>query len=172
MQHMQGSDGVIYEQSAKTGAVARKIRTFEAGLTSPTTRGARRFPLSISRTAAALPFWSALTCAEAPSSADCTGRSGAAPPAYSVRRQGLRHHQPHLALIASQNRRAAPLIQGPPITRDNYATDTPTTYVLVGRLLPIVVEKTVKLSGLWREFQCIFSTQSEIGLFPVGERSL
>ena len=45
-------------------------------------------------------------------------------------------------------------------------------HVLVGRVLPIVVEKTVELSGLWREFQCIFSTQSEIGLFPVGEDSL
>ena len=39
-------------------------------------------------------------------------------------------------------------------------------------MLPIVVEKTVELSGLWREFQCIFSTQSEIGLFPTGEESL
>ena len=45
-------------------------------------------------------------------------------------------------------------------------------YLPVGRVLPIVVEKTVELSGLWREFQCIFSTQSEIGLFPVGEGSL
>ena len=80
LHHMSHPERLRYEQSAKTGAVARKIRTFEAGLTSPTTRGARRFPLSISRTAAALPFWSALTCVEAPSSADCTGRSGAAPP--------------------------------------------------------------------------------------------
>ena len=30
----------------------------------------------------------------------------------------------------------------------------------------------MKLSGLWREFQCILSTQSEIGLFPAGEGSL
>ena len=45
-------------------------------------------------------------------------------------------------------------------------------HVLVGRVLPIVVEKTVELSGLWREFQCIFSTQSEIGLFPAEEESL
>ena len=35
-----------------------------------------------------------------------------------------------------------------------------------------LVEKTVKLSGLDWEHQCIFSTQSEIGLFPAGEHSL
>ena len=45
-------------------------------------------------------------------------------------------------------------------------------YYVCNQLLPIVVEKTVKLSGLWREFQCILSTQSEIGLFPAGEGSL
>ena len=39
-------------------------------------------------------------------------------------------------------------------------------------MLPIVVEKTVRLSGLDWEDQCIFSTQSEIGLFPTGEESL
>ena len=46
------------------------------------------------------------------------------------------------------------------------------TSVHVLLLLPILVEKTVKLSGLWREIQCILSTQSEIGLFPAGEGSL
>ena len=49
---------------------------------------------------------------------------------------------------------------------------TPQGRQLSRPLLPIVVEKTVRLSGLWREFQCIFSTQFEIGLFPAGERSL
>ena len=33
-------------------------------------------------------------------------------------------------------------------------------------------QKTVRLSGLDWEDQCIFSTQSEIGLFPTGEESL
>ena len=47
-------------------------------------------------------------------------------------------------------------------------------YLPVVLLLPIVVEKTVRLSGLDWEHQCIFSTQSEIGigLFPAGEESL
>ena len=99
LQHMQGSDGVRYEQSAKTGVAARIFRGFEAGLTSPAPRGARRFPLSISRTAAALPFRSALTCAQALSTRGCVGRSGAAPRTYSAHHQGLRHHQPHLVLI-------------------------------------------------------------------------
>ena len=39
-------------------------------------------------------------------------------------------------------------------------------------MLPIVVEKTVKLTGLDWEDQCIFGTQSEIGLFPADEESL
>jgi hypothetical protein len=78
---------------------ARILTGFEAGLTSRGTRGARRFPLSISRTAAALPFRSALTCAQVPSCSDWTGRSGAAPHPYSAGHQGLHHHQPHLALI-------------------------------------------------------------------------
>jgi len=47
-----------------------------------------------------------------------------------------------------------------------------TYYYVCNQLLPILVEKTVKLSGLWREIQCILSTQSEIGLFPAGEGSL
>ena len=38
-------------------------------------------------------------------------------------------------------------------------------------LLPIVV-RVVRLSGLDWEHQCIFSTQSEIGLFPADEESL
>ena len=40
------------------------------------------------------------------------------------------------------------------------------------QLLPIVVEKTVKLSGLDWENQCILNAQSEIGFFPAGEGSL
>ena len=39
-------------------------------------------------------------------------------------------------------------------------------------MLPIVVEKTVKLTGLDWEDQCIFGTQSEIGSFPADEESL
>ncbi len=54
-----------------------------------------------------------------------------------------------------------------------YTDDRKAMYTITyWNLLPIVVEKTAKLSGLWREFQCILSTQSEIGLFPVGEESL
>ena len=45
-------------------------------------------------------------------------------------------------------------------------------YLAVVLLLPIVVEKTVKLSGPDWEISAFFSTQSEIGLFPAGERSL
>ena len=45
-------------------------------------------------------------------------------------------------------------------------------YLPVVLVLPIVVEKTVRLSGLDWEHQCIFSTQSEIGLFPASEESL
>ena len=114
MHNMQASDGVRYEQSAKTGGAARKIITFEAGLTSRGPRGARRFPLSISRTAAALPFRSALTCAQAPSRSDCTGRSGAAPPGHSVRLHVLRHHQPHLALWMEPPERAPVLWRSAP----------------------------------------------------------
>eukprot|EP01043_Picozoa_sp_COSAG02_P062763 COSAG02_NODE_8740_length_2458_cov_6.377279_2_plen_170_part_00 len=40
------------------------------------------------------------------------------------------------------------------------------------QLLPIVVEKTAKLSGLDWENQCILNAQSEIGFFPAGEHPL
>eukprot|EP01043_Picozoa_sp_COSAG02_P131982 COSAG02_NODE_69863_length_198_cov_20.292929_2_plen_40_part_01 len=37
------------------------------------------------------------------------------------------------------------------------------------RFVPRRREKTVKLTGLDWEDQCIFGTQSEIGLFPADE---
>ena len=48
-------------------------------------------------------------------------------------------------------------------------------HVLVGRLPVVAADcsgKTVKLTGLDWEDQCIFGTQSEIGLFPADEESL
>ena len=47
-----------------------------------------------------------------------------------------------------------------------------TYYYVCNQLLPILVEKTVKLTGLDWEDQCIFGTQSEIGSFPADEESL